>query len=142
MKEGDFFDDRGVDGRIIVNLISKTRNRTQWRCLFFSLALQPPWALASVFQFHDHFTDGGTPWTSDWPVSRPLPKHGTTQTQNKHIHTPNIHALCGIRTHDPSFRTSEDGTRLRPLGYRDRQWRTLTNAIYSVGAALKKNRVN
>jgi hypothetical protein len=22
---------------------------------FFSLALQPPWALASAFQFHDHF---------------------------------------------------------------------------------------
>jgi hypothetical protein len=32
---------------------------------FFSLALQPPWALASAFQFHDHFTDGRTPWTSD-----------------------------------------------------------------------------
>jgi hypothetical protein len=28
------------------------------RCLlffFFSLALHPPWALASAFQFHDHF---------------------------------------------------------------------------------------
>jgi hypothetical protein len=23
--------------------------------IFFSLALQPPWALASAFQFHDHF---------------------------------------------------------------------------------------
>jgi hypothetical protein len=30
--------------------------------IFFSLALQPPWALASAFQFHDHFTDGRTPW--------------------------------------------------------------------------------
>jgi hypothetical protein len=30
-------------------------------------------------------------------------KHRTIQTQNRHIHTPNIHALCGIRTHDPSF---------------------------------------
>jgi hypothetical protein len=26
--------------------------------IFFSLALQPPWALVSAFQFHDHFTDG------------------------------------------------------------------------------------
>jgi hypothetical protein len=74
--------------------------------IFFSLALQPPWALVSDFQFHDHFTDGRTPWTRDQLVARPLPKHRTTQTQNKHIHIPNIHALCGIRTHDPGFRTS------------------------------------
>jgi hypothetical protein len=33
--------------------------------IFFPpLALQPPWALASNFQFHDDFTDGRTPWTS------------------------------------------------------------------------------
>jgi hypothetical protein len=64
-------------------------------------ALQSPWAVVSAFQFHDHFTDGRTPWTSDQLVVRPLPKHRTTQTQNKH--TPNIHALCGIRTHDRSF---------------------------------------
>jgi hypothetical protein len=48
---------------------------------FFLLALQPPWALASAFQFHDHFTDGRTPWTSDQLVARPLPKHKTTQTE-------------------------------------------------------------
>jgi hypothetical protein len=88
---------------------------------FFSLALQPPWALASVFQFHDHFTDCRTPWTSDQLVARPLPKYRKTQTQNKHMHTPNIHALSGIRTHDPSFRASEGSSCLRPLAYRDRQ---------------------
>jgi hypothetical protein len=77
---------------------------------FLSLALQPPWALASVFQFRYHFTDGRTPWTSNQLVARPLPKHRTTQTQNKHIHTSNIHALCGIRTHDPTFQASEDST--------------------------------
>jgi hypothetical protein len=38
----------------------------------------------------------------------------------QHIHIPNIHALCGIRTHDPGFRASEDSTCLRPLSYRDR----------------------
>jgi hypothetical protein len=64
-----------------------------------------PWPL---FQFHDHFTDGRTPWASDQLVERSLPKYRTTQTQNKHIHTPNIHDLCGIRTHDPRFRASED----------------------------------
>jgi hypothetical protein len=41
---------------------------------------------------------------------RPLPKHTTTQTQNKHIHTPNIHALSGIRAHDPSVRANEDSS--------------------------------
>jgi hypothetical protein len=45
---------------------------------FFSLALQPPWALASEFQFHDHFTDGRAPWSGDQLVARPLPKHRTT----------------------------------------------------------------
>jgi hypothetical protein len=54
-----------------------------------------------LFFHFDHFTDGRTPWTSDQPVARPLPNHRTTQTQNKHIHIPNTHALCGIRTKDP-----------------------------------------
>jgi hypothetical protein len=85
----------------------------------FSLALQPFWALASDFQSHGHFTDGRTPRTSDQLVARPLPKHRTTQIQNKHIHIPNIHAFCGIRTDDPGFRASEDSTCLRLLGYRD-----------------------
>jgi hypothetical protein len=59
----------------------------------FVLALQPPWALDSDFQFHDYFTDGRTPWTSDQLVARPLANHRTTQTQNKRIHTPNIPCL-------------------------------------------------
>jgi hypothetical protein len=65
------------------------------------------------------FTDGRTPWTSDQPAARPLPKHRTTQTQNKRIHTANIHTLSGIRTHDPSIRASEDSSYLRPRGYCD-----------------------
>jgi hypothetical protein len=40
--------------------------------------------------------------------------------QNKHIHAPNIHALGGIRTHDPSIRASENHSCLRPRGYCDR----------------------
>jgi hypothetical protein len=59
------------------------------------------------------FTDGRTPWTGDQLFSRPLSKRRTTQTQNKHIHTPNIHALCGIRTDVPSFRASEKSTCLK-----------------------------
>jgi hypothetical protein len=57
---------------------------------------------------------------SDQLVTRPLPKHRTTQTQNKRIHTPNIHALSGIPAHDPSVRASEDSSCLRPRGHCDR----------------------
>jgi hypothetical protein len=35
--------------------------------------------------------------------------------QNKHIHIANIHALSGIRTHDPGFQASDENTCLRPL---------------------------
>jgi hypothetical protein len=63
------------------------------------------------------YTDGMTHWTSDQLIAKPLPKHRTTQTQNKRIHTPNIHALSGIRSHDPGFRASEDSSCLRPRGY-------------------------
>jgi hypothetical protein len=61
-----------------------------------------------------------TPWTSDQLVARPLPKHRTRQTQFKHVHTPNVHALSGIQTHNPSVRASENSSCLRPLGYCDR----------------------
>jgi hypothetical protein len=59
---------------------------------------------------------------SNQPVARPLPKHRTTQTQNKriHTHTPNIRALIGFRTHDPSVRASEDSSCRRLRGYSDR----------------------
>jgi hypothetical protein len=62
---------------------------------FFSLALQPPLGPGLLlFQFHDHFTDGRTPWTSDQLVARPLPKHRTTQTQNKRRHTHQTSMPC------------------------------------------------
>jgi hypothetical protein len=105
-------------------LVASIDQSTRRECyFFFSLAVQPPYTLASDFQFHDHCTDGRIPWTSDQLVARPLPKHRTTQAQSKHLHIPNIHAFCGIRTHDPGFRASEDstGTCLRVLGYRERQ---------------------
>jgi hypothetical protein len=73
-----------------------------------------------LFSFMIIFTDGRTPWKSDQLVARPVPKHRATQTQNKHIHTLNIHDLCGNRTHDLCFRASEDSACPRPLGYRDR----------------------
>jgi hypothetical protein len=35
------------------------------------------------------------------------------------MHTPNIHALSGIGTHDHSVQASEDSSCLRPRGYCD-----------------------
>jgi hypothetical protein len=43
-----------------------------------------------------------------------------TSTENSTTQALNIHALCGILTHGPGVRASEDGSCLRPLGYRDR----------------------
>jgi hypothetical protein len=71
------------------------------RLHIFLMALQPLWALAA-FQFPDLFTISKTPWRSDQLLARPLPKHRTAQTQNKRIHTPNIHVDYGIRNHDHS----------------------------------------
>jgi hypothetical protein len=60
---------------------------------------------------------GRTPWSSDQFVVRPLPTHRTAQIQNKRIHTPNIHALSGIRTHDRGVRMSQDIPCLRSRGH-------------------------
>jgi hypothetical protein len=89
-------------------------------------SLLPFWSIGLISQFIEHFTDGRTPWTGDQLVTMSLPKHRATQTQNKHIHIPNIHTLCGIRTHDPGFRASEDSICHRPLGYRDRRGKKYT----------------
>jgi hypothetical protein len=82
----------------------------------FSALLRPE-ALASYSVIISYRRQ--TPWTGDQPVTRPLPTYRTTQTQNKHIHTPNIHAFSGIRTHDPSVRASEDSSCFRQRGYCD-----------------------
>jgi hypothetical protein len=101
------------------------------RSHFFYWLYSPyrPWPL---FQFPDLFTLGRTPWTSDQLVAMSLSKHSTTQTQNKHIYTPNIYTLIGFRTHDHSVRASKDSSCLRPLGYRERR-----DSLYSL-----KNRRN
>jgi hypothetical protein len=63
-----------------------------------------------LIQFPNLYTVGRTPWTGISPSQgRYLPRtHRTTQTHS------DIHALNGFRTHDPSFRASEDSSCLRP----------------------------
>jgi hypothetical protein len=51
---------------------------------YIIMALQPfvgPWPL--FFSFLILYTVGRTPWAGDQRVTRPLPTHRTTQTQNK-----------------------------------------------------------
>jgi hypothetical protein len=55
------------------------------------------------------------------------------QKHRKNAHTPNIRALSGIRTHDPSVRASEDSSCFSPRGYCDR------SQYYSVGAKFMKH---
>jgi hypothetical protein len=50
------------------------------------MTLQPFVGAYPLFQFLIFYAVGGTPWTGDQPVARPLPVHRTTQTQNKRTH--------------------------------------------------------
>jgi hypothetical protein len=52
----------------------------------------PLLGLGLYFSFLLLYTFGRTRWTGDQPVSRPLPIHRTTQTQNKHTQT----SLCQV----------------------------------------------
>jgi hypothetical protein len=100
-----------------------TKKNTQFNISFIqlSMALQPfvvPWPL---LQFCNLFyTDSRIPWTSNEPITRPLPTHRTTQTQNKHTHRHPY--LEWIQTHDPSVRANEDGSCLKPCGHCDQQF--------------------
>jgi hypothetical protein len=51
-------------------------------CLYSSFL-----GLRHFFSFLSLYTVGRAPWTVYQPVTRPLPTHRTTQTQNKHIQT-------------------------------------------------------
>jgi hypothetical protein len=97
-----------------------TSQQTQTYINIFHWFYSPIGSWPLIFSLMIIVTDGRTPWTSDQLVTRPLPKHRTTRTQNEHIHTPNIHALSGIWAHDPGFRACEGSSCLRPSGYRDR----------------------
>jgi hypothetical protein len=97
---------------------------------FVSSSLLPLLEHRADFSVSWSFTDGRTPWTGDQLIARPLPKDRITQTQKKRTHISNIHALSGIRSHDPGLRSSEDSTCLRPLGYRDRPWCTILFQYY------------
>jgi hypothetical protein len=111
-----------VDGRIILT-----------RDIFFPLALQPNLGLGRLygtFRFTSvtrSRTVGKTPWTGDQLVSRPLPVH-----KHRKTYTLNIHTQSGIWTHGPGFRASGDSSCIRPLGYRDRRTRDITEIKWEI----------
>jgi hypothetical protein len=95
--------------------------------IFFFLLMAIPAHSGSrpLIQFRNLFyTDGGTPWTSDQPVARPLPTHRTTQ--HKRVHTPNIHAPNGIRT---------------PRSQRPRERKQFTPCLTNIGLSVTLHEV-
>jgi hypothetical protein len=80
--------------------------------IYLSIYLSIDLWLCSSFFYFGHFfsflilyTDGRTPSTENQPVARPLPT--------------DIHALSGIRTHDPSVREREGSSCLRQRDHCD-----------------------
>jgi hypothetical protein len=72
-----------------------------------------PWPL---FQFRNRFTQ-----SVGLLDGRSARRKAYTYTHRIKVHNTDIHALSGIRTHDPSVRASEDSSCLRPRGHSD--WR-------------------
>jgi hypothetical protein len=58
----------------------------------------------SVIIFH-----GRWDFLDEWSARRKV----ATQTRDNRIHTPNIHTLSGVWTHDPCVRASEDSSCLK-----------------------------
>jgi hypothetical protein len=86
------------------------------------MALEPfCWALP-LLQFRNLlYTDGRTPRMGISP-SQGRYLHAGQHKHRINVHT-DIHALSGIRNHDPGVRASEDSSCLRPRGHCDRQFK-------------------
>jgi hypothetical protein len=92
--------------------------------VFFSVVLPAHSRPRPLIQFRNHFSQTvGTPWTSDQPVARPLPKHRTTQAEQTHIHTQthtHTHTKHPCLDWDSNPWFQRPSERLRPRGYCDR----------------------
>jgi hypothetical protein len=66
---------------ILLGCMLKFLSEFVYLWLYSSCGPWPP------FQFLNLYTIGRTPWTGDQPVTRPLPTHRTTHTQNKRKQT-------------------------------------------------------
>jgi hypothetical protein len=75
----------------------------------------PFWSIGVISQFLDHLQTVRLLRRAISSSQGLYLYTGQHKHRKTHTHTPNIHALSGIRTHDPGFRASEDSTCLRPL---------------------------
>jgi hypothetical protein len=81
---------------------------------FFSMALPAHSGLLPLIQLHDNFSQTVGLLGRVISPSQSLYLNIGQHKQNKRIHTTNIHALSGIRTHDLSVRASENSSCLKP----------------------------
>jgi hypothetical protein len=93
---------------------------------FFSMALPAHSGSWPRIQFRNHFSQ--TVGLLGWVIS---PSQGLYLNTGQHKLTPNIHALSGIRTHDPSVRANADSSCFRPRGYCDRLYSRMVKLILS-----------
>jgi hypothetical protein len=129
-----------------VTLIDKLSKHFKYLCLevfftkynfFFngSSAQSGPWPL---IEFRNHFSQ--KVGLLGWVIS---PSQGLYRNTGQHKHrinahthhTSHIHALSGIRTHDPSVRASEDSSCLRQRGYRDRLASERAKTVHALDCA-------
>jgi hypothetical protein len=103
-----------------------------------SIAPQPFVGSWTLLQFHTFFMQTVGLLAQDISPSQGRYLHTGQHKHRINAHNTDIHALSGIRTHDPSVPATEDISCLRPRGYRDRQptrliqikfqWATSTNS--------------
>jgi len=106
---------------IVLKIISLVCILFVFVCLF--LAGQPPVGQGLLIHTHDTPQSVGLLWTSDQLVAETSTWQHTTLTTN-------IHAPCGIRTHNLSRRAAVD-LRLRPRGHWDRHFVCITIIFYT-----------
>jgi hypothetical protein len=107
------------------------------RRVFFQWLFQPhsgPWPF---IQFRNHFSQTVGLLGRVISLSQgPLPEHRTTQTQNKRIHIPNIHAVSGIRTHDPSVPSGWRQFMSACLGTTSREDETVVLEVFRLSCGI------
>jgi hypothetical protein len=96
----------------------------------------PLLGLGRFFSFLILYAVGRTPWTGDQPVARSLYLHTAQHKHSINAYNTDIYSLCGIRTHDPNVRASEDSSRYRPRGHCDRLWGNQRSKIYMLDVAV------
>jgi hypothetical protein len=99
---------------------------------FFHPFLLYPYTGVEVFLsfYFNHFTDGRTPRTRDWLVTRPLPKHRTQTQKNAYTHQTSMPSV-GFETTITASERAKTAHTLRLLGYSDR---THTDIFFSKSA--------